>query len=98
MPRNRKTKSYPAEFRDKAIRLVTETGYTFEDVAKQLGCGKESIRRWLVKYKQEASPETAAKIEQDQSETKRLRKRVAQLEQENDFLKKAAAYFAKESQ
>jgi transposase len=98
MPRNRKTKSYPAEFRAKAVRLATEGGYTVEDVAKQLGCGKESIRRWLVKYKQEASPETVAKIEQDQSETKRLRSENKRLQTEVDFLKKAAAYFAKESQ
>jgi transposase-like protein len=97
MPRNRKTKSYPAEFRAKAVRLATESGYTVEQVANQLGCSTESVRRWKEDAKGKLDPETSARMEKEQSENKHLKKRVAQLEQENDFLKKAAAYFAKES-
>ena len=40
------TKSYPAEFREKAVRLVTERGYTLKQVAEHLECSEESVRRW----------------------------------------------------
>jgi transposase len=77
------TKSYPAEFREKAVRLVTERGYTIAQVAEQLGCSQESIRRWKEATAKKLDPELAARIELEESETKRLRKRVAQLEMEN---------------
>jgi transposase-like protein len=98
MPRNRKTKSYPAEFRAKAVRLATEGGYTVEQVANQHGCSAESVRRWKENAKGKLDPETAARMEREESESKRLKKENVQLKMENDFLKKAAAYFAKESQ
>ena len=41
------TKSYPAEFREKAVRLVTERGYSLKQVADQLECSEESVRRFL---------------------------------------------------
>src|SRR5215469_2692090 len=96
MPRNRRTKSYPAEFREKAVRLVNESGYTIEQVAKQLGCSPESVRRWKEIAKTHLNPEQALEQEHKDSELKRLRKRVVQLEQENDILKKATAYFARD--
>jgi transposase len=89
-------KLYSAEFREKAVRLVTERGYSLNQVAEQLGCSQESIRRWKEAATKKLDPELAARIELEENETKRLRKRVAQLEMENDILKKATAYFAKE--
>jgi transposase-like protein len=97
MPRNRKTKSYPQEFRAKAVRLATESGYTIEDVAKELGCSAESVRRWKEKAIIAAEPETAARMQQEASELKRLRSENKRLLVEVEILKKAAAYFAKES-
>jgi transposase len=98
MPRNRKTKSYPSEFREKAVRLVNECGHTIDDVAAKLGCSKESVRRWKEDALRKLNPENVAQLQLEASELKRLRKRVAQLEQENDILKKATAYFAREIQ
>jgi len=96
MPRNRKTKSYPAEFRAKAVRLATEGGYTVEQVANQLGCSAESVRRWKEDAKGKLDPETSARMEREESELKRLKKENVQLKMENDILKKATVYFAKE--
>ena len=90
------TKSYPAEFRAKAVRLVTERGYTLKQVAEQLDCSEESVRRWKEAKTQTLDPQTAERIELEINELKRLKKRVVQLEQENEILKKATAYFAKE--
>ena len=91
------TKSYSAELREKAVRLVTERGYSVAQVAEQLGCSQESIRRWKEAALRKVDPELAARIELEEDENKRLRKRVAQLETEVEILKKAAAYFAKET-
>jgi transposase len=89
-------KSYPVEFREKAVKLVTERGFTIPQVAKQLGCSQVSIQRWKEAVNRKLDPELAARIELEENETKRLRKRVVQLEQEVEILKKATAYFAKE--
>jgi transposase len=97
---SKKTKSpkaYPKELRDKAVRLVTECGYTVDQVAEQLGCSRESIRRWKDATKTKVDPETARRMEREEDENKRLRKEVARLKMENDILKKATAYFARET-
>jgi transposase len=90
------TKTYSSEFREKAVRLVTERGYTVAQVAEQLGCSQVSIQRWKEAANKKLEPELAARIELEESETKRLRKENFQLKMENEILKKATAYFAKE--
>jgi len=95
--RKRKSpRSYPAELREKAVKLVTECGYTIEQVANQLGCSTESVRRWHIAAAQKLDPETAQRMEREESELKRLRNECVRLRMENDILKKATAYFAKE--
>jgi transposase-like protein len=89
-------KTYSAEFREKAVRLVTERGYTHGQVAEQLGCSECSIKKWKEIATRKLDPELAARIELEEDETKRLRKENAQLKQEVEILKKATAYFARE--
>lgn len=81
----------------KAVKLITELGYTVDQVAEKLGCSKESVRRWKDAAKPKLDPETALRMEFEENETKRLRQEVGRLKTENEILKKAAAYFAKES-
>jgi transposase len=89
-------KSYSAEFREKAVKLVTDCGYTVEQVAEKLGCSKESVRRWKDATKIKLDPDTAARMELGEDENKRLRSENKRLRMENDILKKATAYFARE--
>ena len=89
-------RGYPQELRDKAVKLVTECGYTIEQVAEKLNCSKESIRRWKHSQQKKLDPVTAARMELEEDETRRLRKEVIRLQMENEILKKATAYFAKE--
>ena len=81
-------KSYPAEFREKAVKLVTELGYSLDQVAEKLGCSKESARRWKDAVKPKLDPDTALRMELEENENKRLKKEVARLKMENEILKK----------
>ena len=92
-----KYKRYNKEFRLQAARLVTEQGYSFRDAGEKLGISAWSIRYWVQKFRQtgELSPEEQTTPATD--ELKQLRKENMRLRMENDILKKAAAYFAKES-
>lgn len=80
-------KAYPAEFREKAVKMITELGYTASEVGKQLNCSVSAIQRW----KSEANPldpEVSARMSLEEDENKRLRKENARLKMENDILKK----------
>jgi transposase len=90
------TRGFPKEFREKAVRLVNEGGYSLEQVADKLGCSTESVRRWKEKADRNLNPEQARQQEQEDSDNKRLRKELAQARQEIEILKKATAYFARE--
>ena len=87
-------KSYPPEVREKALKLITELGYSVSDVARQLGCSVSAIHRWQAAA-QPLSPEVSLRMELGEDESRRLRKENARLKMEIDILKKAAAYFAK---
>lgn len=92
-----KYRKYSKEFRLQAAKLVTEQGYSYDKAAKRLGTTGWSIRNWVQKFRQngELPPENETQPKAD--ELRRLRKEMSQLKMENDILKKAAAYFAKES-
>lgn len=92
-----KNKRYSREFKLEAARLVIEHGYTFKEAAKRLGATDWSIRQWVQKFRQsgELPPKGTAQPEAD--EFRRLRKENKRLQMENEILKKAAAYFAKDS-
>ena len=94
----------PEEFKLEAVRLVLTRGdRTIADIAKSLGVGESVLQRWRKKYE----PALAGKVKgaarstspdaAESAELRELRKRVRELEMERDILKKAAAFFAKES-
>jgi len=90
-------KRYAREFQLEAARLVVEGGYTYDAAAERLGATAWSIREWVKKFRASGELPPAARVVPDAEEMKKLRKEVSQLRMENAILKKAAAYFAKES-
>ena len=88
---------YTPEFRAEAVRLVTERSRPVADVAGELSVSKHTLYGWLKKAKLEAM--TAEEIEESEtaSEVKRLKRELADARMENEFLKKAAAFFAAET-
>jgi transposase len=90
---------FTREFKDDAVRLVIEQGYSCAEVGRRLGVSDHNVNRWVRQYRENnesSSPEGLTR-EQMESEIKRLRKENKRLEMEREILKKAAAFFAKES-
>lgn len=85
---------YPAEFINDAVKLTRSSDRSLRQMARELGVNPETLRSWVTKAKlAETTPPEDLTIS---AETRALRKRVTELEQDNDILRKAAAYFAKE--
>ena len=92
-----KYRKYSKEFKLQAARLVTAQGYSYEQAAKRLGTTGWSIRNWVQKFRQTGELPAQSETQPKADELRQLRKENARLKMENDILKKAAAYFAKES-
>ena len=92
-----KYKRYSKDFKLQAARLVTEQGYSLREAGQRLGISAWSIQNWVKKFRQtgELPPEDDSQPAAEQ--LKQLRNENMRLRMENDILKKAAAYFAKES-
>ena len=88
-------KKYTIEFKREAIKLVTEHGYTQSEAGKNLGVDPKNISRWIRKSSNDKNQ--PAELTNEAEELKRLRKENQRLLLELEILKKAAAFFAKES-
>lgn len=88
-------KRYTDEFKIEAVRQVTDRGYSVAEVADRLGVTTHSLYAWVNKF---GSKDKAGKeAEETQRELRRLKAELRRVTEERDILKKAAAYFAKES-
>jgi transposase len=99
MVRERKQrKSYTLEFKAAAVRLVLKEQRSIASVARELAVNQSSLWEWVRQAEVDAGDGPAAALTTDEkAELTELRKKVRQLEMEKDILKKAAAFFAKES-
>ena len=89
-------RKFSEEFRTEAVRAVIESSRTVTDVAKEHGIGVETLRSWVKKYRNEHAGDEPELREPERAELARLRKENRELKMEQEFLKKAAAFFAKE--
>lgn len=92
-----KYREYSKEFKLQAARLVAEQGYSYAQAAERLGTTSWSVRNWVQKFRQTGELPAKGEAQPKADELRELRKENARLKMENDILKKAAAYFAKES-
>ena len=91
-------RSYTEAFKEEAVRLVRESGHPVAQVARDLGTADHLLYRWRAEQQQaEGRGQTRQSLRGEQVELARLRRENALLKQERDFLKRAAAFFAKES-
>jgi transposase len=89
-------KRYDREFKIQACKLVVEQGYSLREAAERLGTTAWSIRGWIKKLRLEGALPPKEQAADTAEELKALRKEVKQLRLENEILKKATAYFAKD--
>jgi transposase len=90
-------KQFTKEFKEGAVRLVTEQGRTIADAAQSLGISPWTMSRWIKAAKTEGAEAFRGHGQRTPQEQElfELRQKVRQLEEERAILKKAAAYFAK---
>lgn len=88
--------SYTPEFRAEAVRLVTEFSRPIVDVAQELHINSETLRVWVNRAKRASVVKSDSDADREAKELVRLQRRNVELEMENAFLKKAAAFFASE--
>lgn len=93
----RKIKQYTKEFKESAIRLAIESRQPIAQTARELGIQKATLYIWMRKNSQAKEPVGMSDSENPYEQIKMLRKEVARISEERDILKKATAYFAKES-
>jgi transposase len=96
IPRGRYTK----EFRQEAVKLVTEEGLSWTEAARRLSLPTSTLANWVKAYnagKLGDVGKTYRPLTDIEMELARTKKELAEVKMERDILKKAAAYFAKES-
>jgi transposase len=87
---------YPPEFRAEAVRLARSSGRPLSEIARDLGCSLESLRHWVKQTKVDVG-EVEGLTSDEREELRRLRRENRILREEREILKKAAAFFARES-
>ena len=95
MKEKKQHRDFTDEFKNDAVKLVTEQGYTATEVGQRLGINHSNVSRWVREHRRRLeNPTHTPDLEE---EVKRLRKENKRLQMERDILKKAAAFFATES-
>jgi transposase len=92
-------RKFSKELKLEAVNLIATRGVSLAQASRDLGVGTNVLGRWVREFKQsdqQAFPGHGVQ-KPDDAEVTRLRREVAQLKMERDILKKAAAFFAKES-
>lgn len=87
--------NYTEEFKREAVRLVEVSGRTIPEIAADLGVGRSTLNRWIREFRDQDL--LACPHEDTGKELARLRKEIKLLREERELLKKAAAFFAKET-
>jgi len=93
-----KRRQYTQEFKDSAVKLVTEQGYSLSEASRNLDINTSQLRRWKQAAEESRNPDENGLTSADlRAEVVQLRKENRRLKLEREILKKAAAFFAKES-
>ena len=92
-------KNYTPEFRREAVRLVTDECYKIAEAARSLDINANMLGRWVREAREDSDTAFPGKgnLSPEQEEIRRLRRENRELRMEREILKKATAFFAKES-
>jgi transposase len=92
-------RKFTREFKLEAVRLIRERGVSYTQASQDLGVHQSQLRDWVKKFAEDPQHSFPGhgQMKPEQLEIARLKREVIKLKAERDILKKAAAYFAKES-
>jgi transposase len=91
------TPPYPLEFRREAVRLLRSSGRSVPQLARELGCSPQSLRNWARQLDVDEG-KAGGLTSDEREELRRLRREVRTLTEEREILRKAAAFFVKDSE
>ncbi|MDP3007961.1 MAG: transposase [Methylococcales bacterium] len=95
--RSQAKEKYTAEFKENAVKRANESSNVAE-TGRELGVKENTLYNWVYQYSRSSKPDKAVRTDEHlYDELKRLKKENARLKEERDILKKAAAYFARET-
>jgi transposase len=97
MTKRGKYKRYSPEFKREALRRASEDGVTDKLICDELGISARQLRRWRDQFRLHGDDAFGGQGRSRDDELTRLKRELAQVKKERDFLREAAAFFAKES-
>jgi transposase len=92
----RPKKNYSPEFRDEAVKMVIETSRPIAVVARELGLNEGTLGNWVNAYRRTHPVDEQPLAVNERARLRELEKEVRELRMRNEFLGKAAAFFAQE--
>ncbi len=94
----RKRRKFTPEQKAEAVRMARDSGLSIAQVAQNLDLTESALRHWIKQAEIDTTADPNGPLtSEEKAELRKLRREVRQLKMERDFLKKAAAFFAKES-
>jgi transposase-like protein len=93
---SRNRRNFSPEFKEEAVKLVIETSRPVAQVAKELGVHEATLGNWVNAYRREHATDEPPLSVSERARLRELEREARELRMENEFLKKAAAYFAKD--
>lgn len=91
-----KYRKFSPEFREEAARMVIDSSRSVAEVSREIGVSETTLGNWVRAYRETHADDEPALELSERARLRELERRNRELEMENAFLKKAAAYFAKE--
>jgi transposase len=91
-----KSRKFSPEFREEAARMVVETSRAIAEVARELGIGETSLGNWVRAYREQHAGDEPPLQLSERARLRELERENRELRLKNEFLSKAAAYFAAE--
>ena len=93
----RKYRQFSPEFKDEAVRLVIEASRPIAQVARELGINEGTLGSWVNRYRVEHADDEPPLNVSERARLREAERELRGLRMENEFLKKAAAYFARDA-
>jgi transposase len=95
VPRNRR--KFSPEFKDEAVKAVVMNSRPIAQIARELGINEGTLGNWVATYRRDHADEEPALDLNERARLRQAERLVRELKLENEFLKKAAAYFARDA-